>query len=521
MISRASNISTDPLDLASPQVLLSSLQTLRQTVESEGETALNQWRSHIQRPEFLGSALNLAQYLALRRHDLRPLQAALMPWGLSSLGRIEARVMPNLDAVIATLEGICGSKSAQHIARPPIESFFEGDRLLQQRTEELFGQPSSQRRVRIMVTLPTEAATNYDLVREIVRRGANCIRINCAHDDPEIWKRMIDHIRQAEQETGKSCKVMLDLGGPKIRTGPVLAPLDRKRVFRGDPILLARHVPEYGSEAEVGEPIPSPVDNFQTCCTIPEILDLLEVGTPVYIDDGKIRTRVVDTRYPLPSGELGLLLQVTHASPKGVKLRPEKGLNFPNTVLPLSPLTFKDLQDLDFVTAHADIIGYSFVQRPADIELLQQELENRLVEHQSRPAIVAKVETAIAVSNLPELIIYAAGKQAFGVMIARGDLAVEIGYQRLTEIQEEILWLCEAAHVPVIWATQVLESLVKDGAPSRGEMTDAAMAERAECVMLNKGPFIAEAITILDDVLTRMEAHQLKKTPQLRALHSW
>jgi len=122
---------------------------------------------------------------------------------------------------------------------------------------------------------------------------------------------------------------------------------------------------------------------------------------------------------------------------------------------------------------------------------------------------------------LPELIIYAAGKQSFGVMIARGDLAVEIGYQRLTEIQEEILWLCEAAHVPVIWATQVLESLVKDGAPSRGEMTDAAMAERAECVMLNKGEFIVEAITILDDVLTRMEAHQSKKTPQLRALHSW
>jgi pyruvate kinase len=156
--------------------------------------------------------------------------------------------------------------------------------------------------------------------------------------------------------------------------------------------------------------------------------------------------------------------------------------------------------------------------------LLQQEypeFEKRSSGRVSRLAIVAKIETAIAVSNLPELIVHAAGKHAFGLMIARGDLAVEIGYQRLTEIQEEILWICEAAHVPVIWATQVLESLVKDGAPSRGEMTDAAMAERAECVMLNKGPFIAEAIAILDDVLTRMEAHQSKKTPQLRALHSW
>lgn len=106
-------------------------------------------------------------------------------------------------------------------------------------------------------------------------------------------------------------------------------------------------------------------------------------------------------------------------------------------------------------------------------------------------------------------------------LIARGDLAVEIGYQRLAEMQEEILWLCEAAHVPVIWATQVLENLVKKGIPSRAEITDAAMAERAECVMLNKGAYITEAVTILDDVLTRMQAHQLKKTPQLRALHSW
>jgi pyruvate kinase len=88
-------------------------------------------------------------------------------------------------------------------------------------------------------------------------------------------------------------------------------------------------------------------------------------------------------------------------------------------------------------------------------------------------------------------------------------------------MQEEILWLCEAAHVPVIWATQVLENLVAKGTPSRAEMTDAAMAERAECVMLNKGPYLPEAVTILDDVLTRMRAHQLKKTPQLRALHSW
>jgi pyruvate kinase len=520
MISPTLEMGVDPLNTTNPQTLLSTLQALRQTVETEGQATFNQWRSHIRRSEFLPSALNLAQYLALRRHDLRSLQVALMPWGLSSLGRIEARVMPNLDAVIATLSVICGADPTQQ-NRPPIESFFEGNRLLRQHTEDLFGQTSPHRRVRIMVTLPTEAATNYDLVREIIHRGATCVRINCAHDNSATWQRMIAHVRQAELDTGTACKVMMDLAGPKIRTGPVLAPLDTKRVFRGDYILLSRCSPEPGPDAATGEAIPAPVERFQTCCTVPEILDLLTVGTAVYIDDGKIRTTVVDTQCPDLNGEPGLLLQVTHARPKGVKLRPEKGLNFPNTMLPLSPLTEKDLQDLDFVAAQADIIGYSFVQRPADIELLQQELERRTEVRPTRPAIVAKIETAVAVGNLPELMIHAAGKQAFGVMIARGDLAVEIGYQRLTEIQEEILWLCEAAHVPVIWATQVLESLVKEGAPSRGEMTDAAMAERAECVMLNKGPFIAQAITILDDVLTRMETHQLKKTPQLRALHSW
>lgn len=517
MVSQISKSSTEKFNLSTPQGLLSTLQALRQTVESEGKATFDEWNPHIQRTAFIDSALNLAEYLALRRHDLRSLQAALIPWGLSSLGRIEGRVMPNLDAVIATLEVICGSKSDRHFQRPPIEFFFEGDRLLQQHTEELFGESSPHRRVRIMVTLDTEAATNYALVRSFIQRGANCMRINCAHDTPEIWQGAIDNIRCAERETGTLCKIMMDLGGPKIRTGAVLAPHDKKRVFKGDRIVLSRREPELASAADTDKS----VEYFQTSCTIPSILDLLAVDTPVYIDDGKIQTCVIDTQYPIATEQPGLLLEVINTSPKGVKLKPEKGMNFPDTVLALSPLTEQDLTDLDFVAIHADIVGYSFVQRSSDIELLQQELDKRCENRLSQPAIVAKIETAIAVTNLPELIIYAAGKGSFGVMIARGDLAVQIGYQRLTEIQEEMLWICEAAHIPVIWATQVLENLVKDGIPSRGEMSDVAMSERAECVMLNKGPFIAEAIAILDDVLTRMEAHQLKKTPQLRALHSW
>jgi pyruvate kinase len=160
------------------------------------------------------------------------------------------------------------------------------------------------------------------------------------------------------------------------------------------------------------------------------------------------------------------------------------------------------------------------VQRPEDVALLQTELASRL-NGKALPPLVLKIETRLAVANLPSLIVQAAAKQPLAVMIARGDLAVELGYERLAEMQEEILWLCEAAHVPVIWATQVLENLAKKGIPSRAEVTDAAMAERAECVMLNKGPYIVEAVTLLDNVLKRMQEHQTKKTAQLRALKSW
>ena len=151
--------------------------------------------------------------------------------------------------------------------------------------------------------------------------------------------------------------------------------------------------------------------------------------------------------------------------------------------------------------------------------MLQSELYKRVGNLAHGLAIVAKIETCQAIEHLPEIIVQAASWQPFGIMIARGDLAVEVGYRRLSELQEEILWICEAAHVPVIWATQVLENMVKTGIPSRAEITDAAMGERAECVMLNKGPYIVEAVASLADILARMQQHQYKKAPQLRALN--
>jgi len=125
---------------------------------------------------------------------------------------------------------------------------------------------------------------------------------------------------------------------------------------------------------------------------------------------------------------------------------------------------------------------------------------------------------SIARFNLPRLLLAALRTPPVGVMLARGDLAVEVGFERMAEVQEEILWLCEAAHVPVIWATQVLETLTKQGAPSRAEVTDAAMSGRAECVMLNKGPYVVRATQFLSHVLERMASHQSKKTAMLRKL---
>ncbi len=491
------------LDLSNPQVLLTTLQQLRDVVLQQGEQIFDRWREQIQRQEFLESSQNLAYYLALRRHDLRPLQLALMPWGLSSLGRIEARVLPNLNAAIATLAGICQVDDDSLPPRPPLAAFFQGENLLQQHTEELFGQPHNQRQGRIMVTLPTQAASNYEFVRDLLRRGCDCVRINCAHDNVYQWSAMIANVRLATTETGYPCKVLMDLAGPKPRIGMAISPGGEQRIFRGDCLLLTDSLPTTMCS-----------DCLQAQCSLPEILEQVQVGARVWIDDGSIGA-IVESTTPE-----GILLRITHAGIKGSKLRADKGLNFPDTDLQLSPLTEKDLRDLDFVATHADIIGYSFVKKATDIQLLQRELKARLPDSITMPAIVAKIETPQAVRNLPELIVQAAGKQALGIMIARGDLAIEIGYQRLAEIQEEILWLCQAAHIPVIWATQVLENLVKKGIPSRAEMTDAAMAERAECVMLNKGPFIMDAVTILDDVLLRMQAHQQKKTPLLRALHS-
>jgi pyruvate kinase len=479
-----------------------ALEALHEEVVRDGDALFDRWRPRIARPSFAVSALNLARYIALRRRDLRDLQVTLMPWGLSSLGRCEARVIENLEAVLDAARALASTDGLRSAA-PSAEAYFRGHELLRAHTAEALGPAPSRRTVRIMVTLPTDAATDHALVRGLVERGMDIARINCGHDDADVWTAMCRHVRRAASELGRSTRICMDLCGPRCRTSDVWTDAERRRLCVGDRLRMTAQPAAAHADVEAG-----------FTCSIPDAVAQVRVGDAVLIDEGKLATTVVAT----DAGSA--LLRVTRARARGERLKPDKGLNFPDRGLLLRPLTGKDLADLDVAAQLADMIGYSFVQRADDVGLLQAELAAR-VERLEQVALVAKIETALAVRNLPEIIVQGAGSQPMAVMIARGDLAVEVGPRRLAELQEEILWLCEAAHVPVVWATQVLDTLVHEGVEHRAEITDAAMAERAECVMLNKGPHVGEAITLLDEMLTDMQDHQFKKASRLRALRSW
>jgi len=481
--------------------LLAAMKSLRQSIAGEAAARVEHWQGEIEQPAFAASASNLAHYLAFRHHDLRDLQRELMRYGLSSLGRLESRVMITLATVETALDALLSGNAPPADWPPPGAAFFEGEARLQANTRTLLG-AAADHIGRILVTLPAEAAQDPAYMLGIAQRGADAVRINCAHDDADTWAAMIENTRRAADAVRRRIPVLMDIAGPKFRIGEVKRQAGQ-RLTAGDRFRMVADPATFGSDGMI-----------EAVCEPADVLGHLGAGTEVVFDDGKL-TGVVEE-----CGQGSVLVCVTRAQRKGFKMKPERGLTFPHAELRLDPLTAVDLADLDFVARHADLIGFSFVQRPDDISRLQEELARRRPDWRSL-GIIAKVETEQAVKNLPDIIVRAAGRQPFGVMIARGDLAVAIGFERLAEMQEEILWLCEAAHVPVIWATQVLEEMVKSGLPTRGEMTDAAMAGRAECVMLNKGPNVGEAISALRGLMRRMMEHQSKKTAQLRALRSW
>ena len=619
-MSKSQRPSNDTWDEVACRSVIGQLWALRQSM-LEHEAALAPVLRSVD-PAYRASARNLAHYLALRRADRRALQEWLSGVGLSSLGRAESHVLANLDKVLGILHRLTEQPWQAQSRDEPV-GIHSSKKLLDRHTAELLGPPPPDRSVRIMVTLPSEAAVDYGLIGALVASGMDIARINCAHDGPPQWKAMAGHVRRAARTQGRAVRILMDLAGPKLRTGamPAGAPVLKMKPLRDDfgvvqtPARLGLRVagstlPVAGASAHVGveakwlsqlklgdhvdfsdargaqrslevvqrdsggvlvqcehtaylvEPtelarrrrgrlprvsgvadLPAREKTLHlerggrlfltreqadsalsggrkkghdavpsVACTLPEVFAQVCVGERIWFDDGRIGgvIRRVETDW--------LEVEIVRARDCGETLAADKGINLPDSQLNLPALTAKDIQDLSVVAKLADLVGLSFVQQASDVDALRSALREL-----GRPGlgIMLKVETRRAFENLPALLFCAMAGKAAGVMIARGDLAVECGYERLAEVQEEILWAAEAAHMPVIWATQVLETLAKTGLPSRAEITDAAMGERAECVMLNKGPHITEAMRTLDDILRRMQSHQTKKRSLLRALRAW
>ncbi|MGC9458083.1 MAG: pyruvate kinase [Halothiobacillaceae bacterium] len=598
--------------------LRSELLDLRERVTRSIETDLCSLS-----PDEQASRANLHHYLNLRSTDLRSLQERLSESGLASLGHCEGHVLHDLDQILRLVHAVLGEPLPELAdpADPPVDP-CTATRILAQNTAHVLGPLPPNRAVRIMVTMPSEAADDPGLVRSLLELGMDVARINCAHDGPDQWLAMIEHLRSEAAALGRPLRIAADLPGHKVRTAglatePGVAHLRPQRDRLGRVVTPARFPVRLGTSATEPDDLPSvltlytdtgetprfsegdvleftdargarrqamvdliddgviwlslgkssylvngirwrsrirnqslegrfdgipeepvtirlrrtdrlvlaraeeagrpaqrdadgmPIAPARIGCSLPQIFDAARVGQRVWIDDGKFGAIVREVR----DGEIEL--EITDCRPGGARLKEDKGLNFPGMEMTLPALCDEDYAALDVLAGKVDAFNFSFVETAEHIVALDEALRAR--DAQNTP-VIAKIETARAFNNLSRIVLAALGRFPLGVMIARGDLAMEVGPERMAEVQEEILWLCEAAHLPVVWATQVLETLAKKGVVSRPEMTDAAMGERAECVMLNKGPFIEKAMHSLDDILVRMSAHQHKKAARMRAL---
>jgi pyruvate kinase len=564
-------------------------------------------------PQFEEGARNLVHYLEMRRSSPQAMRTALRRLGLYSLAHAERNVLGSIRAVLRAIDALTGAGDPDPDALAHAIRFANPSALAHRR--DILGPSPEGRDVGIMVTLPTEAADSPALVEEMLAAGMNVARINCARDDAETWTRMVANVRAAAREANTECRVMMDLAGPKLRTGElkpgpgvihirpkrdpkgrVIAPRrirlipddavqrgtkaavipvpgeciayarpgdeirlrdsrGKKRRFpvvekddkgivlesvqgayisTGMKFMLVRagigerlkfrvgelppvelplllHVGDtlvIDADGRPGEPAKEDANGnvlepAHISCQQPEVFEYLSAGDKISLNDGKISGVI------LSMSDDHLEVEITKAKPTGSRLRAHRGMNFPQSDIQLPGLTSIDESNLEFIAQHADAVNLSFVRTPEDIELLLDELDRLGAD---KLGLVIKVETKNAFKNLARLILTAMRRYPVAVMIARGDLAVECGWAQLAEIQKEILWTCDAARVPVIWATQVLEQEAKKGLPSRAEITDAAESQHADCVMLNKGPHILATIRTLDSILRRMQSLRTTKT---------
>jgi pyruvate kinase len=287
----------------------------------------------------------------------------------------------------------------------------------------------------------------------------------------------------------------------------VLPPVEEAHVLRPGDLLHVEASNETAQPWRSGMPGAAVIG-----CSLPVAVRSAQVGHRIALDDGRF-TGIVES-----ATDDRITVRILTGPLDGGRLRAAKGINLPDTDLPIPMIDDSDVPVLEVAAADADLLALSFLRHEDDVDDVVERVAAVGGQHLG---LLLKIETIPGFERLPEILLRSLQHPRVGVMIARGDLAVELSYERLAEVQEEVLWLCEAARVPVVWATEVLDRLARTGRPTRAEITDAAMAQRAECVMLNKGPHVDAAITLLDDVLRRMAGHQRKKTALLRPLRAW
>jgi pyruvate kinase len=548
-------------------------------------------------------ARNLIHYLTLREHDLHEVQRELALLGLSSLGRLEPHVVPTLDAVLSTLHHLAETRLAPE---PELSELDASAAKLAAHTTALLGPARGSNPRRTMVTMPRSAADDYGVVRDLLAAGADVARIDCAHEDVERWTKTIAHVRRASAELDRPCKVLCELAGPGLRTGPIAAgpevvhwtprhdelgnvvqparvllsvrpvQVDRTttnlvleaglldglregdeltfldargrprtlhvsqrttggfvaicrqsawvlsgtqvccvregaelvkgvvgrlpakaqhiRVAPGEELLLSAHTrlgqPEIrGPEGEIVSPA-------RIGCTRPDVFRDARTGQRIIFDEGRIVGVIRDRT----EGLLRIEIVETDALHGDAELGGGVRIRLPDTELEPAELTEADRASLDVILRHADLLGVSFVRSCRELELVQQELARR---DATTLGLVLEIETRRTLEHLPELLVTALRWPAVGVLVAHAELRIELGLERLAVAEEELLRTCEAAHVPVIWATEAL-GRPAERLPRRGtDRLDLATTSRAACVLLSASRLVANTARELDEVAIR------------------
>lgn len=333
---------------------------------------------------------------------------------------------------------------------------------------------NSDKKVKILATLGPAIKGRED-IRALVDAGANLFRLNFSHGEFADHAQRYQWVREVEAELNTPIGILMDLQGPKLRVGR----------FEGGAVQLNK------GQSFTLDLNDLPGDERRVMLPHPEIIQALEPGMSLLLDDGRIRLQVlnnhgdaIETRV-LNSGELS----------------DRKGVNVPEAVLKLSPLTAKDRRDLEFgLELGVDWVALSFVQRPEDIEEARALIGDKAF-------IMAKIEKPSAVQSIEEI-----ARLADAIMVARGDLGVEVPAQNVPGIQKRIIQVCRELGRPVVVATQMLESMRFSPAPTRAEVTDVATAvsEGADCVMLSaetaSGQYPVEAVEMMAKIIRQVEA---------------